>query len=144
MVPAYKVDRLSGQPFIRLIRLPDYGYTNKGSVTTLGDVYLRTNEVRRDFNYDGTGVRIGVISDGIRYAQQSVLTGDLPTYSQDPCTTPPGEFYGDVEAMSFSSGGIAAGSEGTALLEIIHDIGTALHLLLALVALNVNIIFYLR
>ncbi len=122
MVPAYKVDHLSGQPFIRLIRLPDYGYTNKGSVTTLGDVYLRTNEVRRDFNYDGTGVRVGVISNGIGYAQQSVLTGDLPTYSQDPCTTPPGEFYGDVQTRSFSSYGIAAGSEGTAMLEIIHDI----------------------
>ncbi len=122
MVPVYKVDHLSGQSFIRLIRLPDYGYTDKGSVTTLGDVYLRTNEVRRDFNYDGTGVRVGAISDGIAYAQQSVLTGDLPTYSQDPCTTPPGGFYGDIQTMSFSRYGIEAGAEGTALLEIIHDI----------------------
>jgi hypothetical protein len=139
MVPICKVDHLSSQPFIHFIRLPNYLHSNKGAVTTLGDTYMRTNEVRRDFNYDGTGVRVGVISSGLRYASQSVLTGDLPTYSQDPCTTPPGGFYGDILSRSFG-GNIQGDGEGTAILEIIHDIAPGAKLYFASASTDIELI----
>jgi subtilisin family serine protease len=121
-VPIADIDRIAAMPEVKFIRLPDYGFQNTGSLTTEGDVYLHTDAVRSDFNYTGRGVKVGVISDGILDADRSVLNRDLPPYAGDPCTTAPANYIGDVKFRSFSSYGALDGSEGTAILEIIHDI----------------------
>jgi len=90
---------------VRLIRpvMPPHFYT--GSVTTQGDVIHRTAEVRSNYNQYGTCIRVGVITDGVDSRAEAQATGDLP---------PDGD---GLYVLQNNYGG----DEGTALLEIIHD-----------------------
>lgn len=74
-----------------------------GSVVTEGDSILRAAQMRNTYHVDGSGVKIGVISDGVDHISSAVASGDLP---------------GSVSVLSNSYDG----DEGTAMLEIIHDI----------------------
>lgn len=80
------------------------GITNAGSVVTEGDSILRADDVRSTLGFDGTGVKIGVISDGVASLATSQSNSELPS---------------GVTVNSSLSG---SGGEGTALLEIIHDL----------------------
>ncbi len=71
-------------------------------MTTQGDTVLNTANVRSLYGYSGSGMKIGVISDGVDHLSESVATGDLPS---------------NVRVLSNTIGG----DEGTAMLEIIHD-----------------------
>jgi len=79
--------------------------TYTGSVTTIGDTQLHATQARSYFNCAGSGIKVGVISDGIQHAGESQSSGDLP-YLQS--------IYGDKP-----------GDEGTAMLEIVYDIAPA-------------------
>jgi subtilisin family serine protease len=83
-----------------------------GSVTSEGDGASRADLVRQ-LGYDGGGVVVGVISDGIDSLAASQATGDLPTV-----TVPP-----DPRCRRGS------GDEGTAMLEIVHDLAPGARLL---------------
>lgn len=65
MAPPAALAELEALPFVRYIRLPDYGIASTGSVDSQGDVELGAQAVRSKFGLDGTGVTIGVISTGI-------------------------------------------------------------------------------
>lgn len=81
-----------------------------GSATSLGDSVLRANQMRSTYGVDGSGVKIGVISDGVDHLSSAVADGDLPN---------------SVSVLGNSYGG----DEGTAMLEIIYDLapGTKLY-----------------
>jgi len=96
------LEELENLDFIKKVTPPVYGHTKVGEVTSEGDSILNADAAREAFGVDGTGVRIGVISDGVDGLSFSQLTGDLP---------------GNVEVIDGGSG-----SEGTALLEITHDL----------------------
>ena len=66
-----------------------------------GDVAHRITEARNQFGFNGTGIKIGVISDGVSNLRVSQALGAL----------------GRVRAVAGQSG---EGDEGTAMLEIIH------------------------
>jgi hypothetical protein len=83
-----------------------------GSRNTEGDVTHRAFPARGAFNIDGTGVKIGVLSDGVANLTMSQALGDL-----GPVTVLPGQ------------GG--SGDEGTAMLEIIHDVAPGAQLFFA-------------
>jgi subtilisin family serine protease len=74
-----------------------------GTVTSEGDHASRADLVR-PLGHDGTGVTVGVISDGIDSLAASRASGDLPAV-----TVPPRCRRGN-------------GDEGTAMLEIVHDL----------------------
>ncbi|MDD4127455.1 MAG: hypothetical protein PHV39_07195, partial [Methanomicrobium sp.] len=76
--------------------------TGIGSVTTEGDIVHKTANVRSAYGYSGSGVKIGIISDGVNNIADSQASGDLPD---------------DVHVLS----DIIGGDEGTAMLEIVHD-----------------------
>ncbi len=76
---------------------------NAGSVVTAGDSILKAAQMRSTYGVDGTGVKIGVISDGVDHLSAAVAKGDLPS---------------SVSVLSNT----CSGDEGTAMLEIIHDI----------------------
>src|SRR5262245_40750081 len=86
--------------------------TGVGSRSSEGDVTHRASTARGAFNVDGTGVKIGVLSDGVTNLAASQALGDL-----GPVTVLPGQ-----------SG---AGDEGTAMLEIIHDVAPGAQLFFA-------------
>ena len=79
---------------------------NTGSVNTQGDIIHRTSNVRSLFNFNGTGINIGVVSDGVTNRSSSQSTGDLPADGNG------------LTVLNNSPGG----NEGTAILEILHDV----------------------
>ena len=84
-----------------------------GPVTSEGDTTHKAAAARTTFNVDGTGVKIGVISDAVDSLASQQAAGELPAV-----TVLPGQagFGGD---------------EGTAMLEIIHDLAPGAQLYFA-------------
>ena len=150
-VPAARLQAVAQLAVVNSIRLPTYARRRTGAVTTEGDTILHADTVRATWGLDGSGVRVGVISDGIKGVFASscttacpgalngpISTGDLPTSvgtrnaagvlisSSGGIIGRSFQSNGDLEglppitvpACSFAG----AGAEGTALLEIVHDL----------------------
>jgi hypothetical protein len=83
-----------------------------GSRQSEGDVTHRANTARGVFNVDGTGIKIGVLSNGVTNLASAQASGDL-----GPVTILPGQ--------------AGSGDEGTAILEIIHDLAPGAQLFFA-------------
>lgn len=103
-VPLDLLERLAARPEVSSLRPADEAITNVGPVTSGGDVAHRAAEVRSRYSVEGAGVKIGVLSDAIYYLPQSQAAGEL-----GPVTVLPGQAGG-------------GGAEGTAMLEIVHDL----------------------
>jgi hypothetical protein len=88
---------------------PGTPITWQGSVGTEGDLTHQALDARGSFGINGAGLKIGVLSDGVTSFALSQATGDLPP----TCGTPP--------CLTVLSGQAGAGDEGTAMMEIIHD-----------------------
>ncbi|MCH6234335.1 S8 family serine peptidase [Cognataquiflexum rubidum] len=101
------------------------GVPNKGATTTQGDRVMRSNLVRAGYVHkegdqaiDGTGIKIGVLSDsyatrndaGVNTLDTDIRNGDLPA-------TDSLYFYRDLPSRF----GIGT-DEGRAMLQIIHDV----------------------
>ena len=93
-------------------RTADFPVTKKDD-TTEGDVAHRADSARSTHKVDGTGIGIGVISDGVRSLADRQASGDVPAR----VTVLPGEE--------------GEGDEGTALLEIVHDLAPGAELYFA-------------
>ena len=81
--------------------------------TSEGDAAHRTDEARRAFGVDGTGIGIGVLSNGVESLAERQASGDLPAR----VTVLPGQ--------------AGTGDEGTAMLEIVHDLAPGAELYFA-------------
>ncbi len=94
-----------------------------GATTSGGDAQLKADSARASFNIDGSGVKVGVLSDSYDKAQtppttaaQDISTGDLPG-AANPCgqTTP-------ITVLEDYSGSDSVDDEGRAMLQIVHDL----------------------
>lgn len=88
----------------------------EGPVTSQGDSALKADEARSNFNIDGSGIKIGVLSDSynnLNGASEGVANGELPGPG-NPANTTPVEVLADLR-----SGGT---DEGRAMMELIHDV----------------------
>ena len=103
-VPTTALDDIAALDAVEEITPPDYGQTKAGRVNTEGDGIHRAGLVRTFSGLTGKGVRVGVISDGVDSASSARASRDLPS---------------KLEINPFYRG---SGDEGTALLEIIHDL----------------------
>jgi hypothetical protein len=81
LLPVVMINQVAALPYVRYIRLPDYGMKSTGSVNSQGDQILQVAQARSQFGVDGTGVRIGVISDGIGVDDQAFPETDRPAGS---------------------------------------------------------------
>ncbi len=106
-VPAVALADVATLTGVRGLLAPTYAISQTGSINSEGDEVLGAAAVRADLGFDGSGVRIGVISDGIAGLAEAQASGDAPDL---------------VETRSFDPDGIEAGAEGTAMIEIIHDL----------------------
>jgi hypothetical protein len=86
--------------------------TGQGSRSSEGDVTHLGYAARAAFGGDGTGTKIGVLSDGVTNLAASQAAGDLGTVTVLPGQT-------------------GSGDEGTAMLEIIHDLAPGAQLYFA-------------
>jgi hypothetical protein len=112
-VPLGAIEALASRGDVQFIEPAQECATNAGSVTSEGDVAHRANLVRNQFGVMGAGVKVGVLSDSVDFLTPSQQSGDLPSV-----TVLPGE------------GGNGDG-EGTAMLEIVHDLAPAAQLFFA-------------
>jgi hypothetical protein len=158
LLPITMIDQVASLPFVRYIRLPDYGVKSTGSVDSQGDAILKANLVRQQFGLDGTGVRVGVISGGIggifatgcttcgptAATPSPINSGDLPsatgTRDANGILT---SVSGGIIAQSFPAsnpdledhlqpdGPLGVNAEGTAMLEIVHDLAPGAQLYFA-------------
>jgi hypothetical protein len=116
-VPPAGLRKLAALPGVKTLRLPDYASLQTGSVESEGDAVLKASDLRSYLSsIDGTGVIVGVISDGIAGLANSHASGDLPSVDTTTCNT----VGGDAGAH---------GAEGTAMLEIVHDIAPGAQLM---------------
>jgi hypothetical protein len=94
--------------------------TGQGSVTSEGDATHRAADARTTFGTTGAGLNIGVLSDGVTNLADSQATGDLPPTcpAGPPCVT----VLPDQEGSD---------DEGTAMMEIIHDLAPDANLFFA-------------
>ena len=72
--------------------------------TSSGDISHRAASARTSFGVDGTGIKVGVMSDSVKYLENVQSSGDLPNVTVL------------TGANSVDDG------EGTAMLEIVHDL----------------------
>lgn len=144
LLPLNMIEQLKELLFVRYVRLPDYGASNAGSVDTQGDSILQADVTRTKLGIDGTGIRVGIISTGIggvfatgcttcgptQSNPSPIALGDLPNAigtrnSGGTLVSATGgitaqSFRGDNDLEDIGAG--AGGAEGTALLEIVHDL----------------------
>jgi subtilisin-like proprotein convertase family protein len=88
---------------------------NAGSVSSQGSRAHGADRARNWFGVDGTGVKIGVLSDSDDFKESSIASGDLPA---------------DTVTVPGQSGRPGAG-EGTAMMEIVHDVAPGAQLFFA-------------
>ena len=130
-VPLGELNALAGLDFVEAVTPPSYGRVNVGSKLTQGDNLLDFDVIRAAQGIDGTGVTVGVISDGIAGLATAIAAGDLPATTLVRVGGTLVSTGGGVIATSFRAdgdleGGLggpgSVGPEGTAMLEIVHDI----------------------
>ena len=101
-LPFAQVEAIARLPFVTRITPASYATSRVGSVTSEGDRILKAADLREALGVRGSGVKVGVIGPGLEGLSMAQATGDVPEITEvDP---------------------IAPGiGEGTALLEIVHD-----------------------
>lgn len=107
--PVAALRQIAALAGVRQVRLPDYAAGGIGSITSEGDSIIDAAAIRGASGLDGSGVTIGVIADGVGGLADSQASGDLPAVDIDTCNVVAGD-------------PTASGAEGTAMLEIAHDI----------------------
>ena len=117
-VPLAQVQALAAESAVRSIRPADRAMTRGAPpppTITRGDVAHKADQARIAFGVDGTGVKIGVLSDSVDALAELQASGELPP----DVTVLPGQ------------DGIPGTSEGTAMLEIVHDLAPGAELFFA-------------
>ena len=103
-IPISALEDIAAMDAVKEVTPPDYAEAEAGRVSTEGDGIHRTDLVRTFSGISGSGVKVGVISDGVDARRTSQSSNDLP----------------DIIEVDPNSPG--SGDEGTALLEIVHDL----------------------
>ncbi len=114
-LPLAAVDALGSLASLRFVR-PAYAATRVGATTSQGDVAQRSDIARAAFGVDGSGVRVGVLSDSYDCrggAAADVATGDLPA----------GVVVLDEEDLCTSGS-----DEGRAMMQHVYDVAPGVSL----------------
>jgi hypothetical protein len=100
VVPYNRVDDVAALPWVAAVRPTIRPAVDAGAITSEGVVLHNADDAQAQ-GLTGAGQKIGAISDGVTSIAQSVARGELP---------------GTVQVLDAGEG-----DEGTAMLEIIHD-----------------------
>lgn len=120
-------------PMVMLIRETGLAVFNAGTVSSQADPAMRSDIARSRFGVDGTGIKIGVISDsydrtsGGGGAAGGIASGNLPGIGN-----PNGRNLPVIVLQDAPTTGPTAGrgkDEGRAMLELIHDIAPGAELM---------------
>jgi subtilisin family serine protease len=104
-LPLLSVERVAQRDDVREIRLAARASVNSSEgPDSVGDIAHQANAARSNFNVNGAGVKVGVISDGVNSLASEVTKGNLPS---------------NVTTLAGQAG---SGDEGTAMLEIVYTL----------------------
>ncbi len=98
-----------------LEEVPGGAVANVGAQQSQGDAAHQADRARKFFNTDGTGVRVGVLSDSDDFKEASIASGDL---RPDTLTIP-------------GQDGRPGSGEGTAMMEIVQDVAPGAQIVFA-------------
>lgn len=87
--------------------------SGQGNAQSEGDVLLSASQARSVYGVSGAGVKICVISDGVLGADAAAQAGELPMST---------DATADINLCDVNAQDNFRGSEGTAMLEVIHDL----------------------
>ena len=119
-IPILNLLSLNGLPTLLVSVRPIYpALAQAGLITSQGDSALRSFRARGVFGVDGTGIKVGVLSDSYNTilgnpAADDVQRGDLPGVANPDHPTP-------VQVLQDYPFGTRS-DEGRAMLQIVHDI----------------------
>jgi hypothetical protein len=114
LVTLDQMETLASSADVRFVRRAVPAQTNTGSVNSQGDAAHTAGAARSAFGISGAGTKVGVLSDSVDYLTNSQSLGDL-----GPVTVLPGQ------------SGVPGSGEGTAMLEIVHDLAPGAQLYFA-------------
>lgn len=102
-VPLESLEIIASFPEVRSIQTVLPPFVRQRNTVSEGDLILKSYSLRESYGVNGTGIKIGIISDGVDSLEDAQATGDISS---------------SVHVLSNKIGGI----EGTAMLEIVQDI----------------------
>jgi len=120
-LPVRQVEAIAALPEVRFIGPQQRFLVNTGTVTSQGDTAHAAELARSTFPIDGTGVKVGVLSDGVDSLAARQATGDLPTLACPQTGA----------CVTVVPGQAGSGDEGTAMMEIVHDLAPGAQLYFA-------------
>ncbi len=110
-LPVEGCESVASLPEVRKLRPAAHPVTHMSDVSE-GVVAHKADVVQSQFGVDGSGITVAVLSDGVDALASVQASGDLP-------------------AVTVLPGQAGSGTEGTAMLEIIHDLAPGASLLFA-------------
>src|SRR4029077_8353122 len=102
--PVPALETIAARSDVRFIARAHQGRTNASTANFEGDVCHEADLARQTFGADGTGLKVGVLSNGDDSNALAIAVGDLP----NNVTTLPGQ------------SGAPSDGEGTAMMEVIY------------------------
>lgn len=111
--------RMSRNPLRSFLPRPLAFVISTGSLTSQGMIAHNAGVARTQFNVDGTGVKVGVLSDSAEATAFLITTGDLPANTVI------------VQEIDETINGGPGTSEGSAMMEIVHDMAPGAQLFFA-------------
>jgi len=126
LIPLTQVEVLASLDDINFIQPAVKPKKSVGAVTSEGDLTHRAAQARSTFGVNGTGVKVGVLSDSYNClggATTDIINGDLPSNGVTVL-----EEKNNLAADGSCSG---ATDEGRAMLQIIHDLAPGARLYFA-------------
>jgi hypothetical protein len=95
---------------------------NVGSVTSEGDSVIKADVFRAQEGVDGTGIKVGVLSDSVNEFTDGPLAGAGAGLTGLAASVATGDLPANVQVIQDSPYYYSATDEGRAMLEIIHDV----------------------
>jgi len=117
-MPLAALETLAARADVASISSKAEAKTNAGSLTSQGLISHQANVVINNMGYDGSGVTVGVLSDSASPARVAALiaSGDLP---------------GGASVLPGQGGPTTGADEGTAMMEIVHDLAPGANIIFA-------------
>ena len=112
-----QLDAIAGRSDVRGIAPEPMAITWAGSVDNQADVSINADDARSAFSVDGTGIRVGVISDTINRVIGGTISGGILTGSSSQTT---GDLPASVRVLD--AGPVSGSDEGGGMAELIYDL----------------------